>query len=185
MNSHLINKEDNEIWKDIPGYEGLYQASSLGRIKTIGDKHKSIIMKGRGNNPKTGSRVGLWKVFLVARLIGMTFLEMPITSGKDRGSEITINHKDGNRLNNELSNLEWLTLADNIRHAFRTGLMPHLRPVILIDDKTGEHYEFNSMSEASRWLGRVDGYLSTAIKKGHCIWGTNRRSYSVGILDEG
>ena len=61
-----------EIWKDIPGYEGLYEASSFGRIRshknktTYTKRHgirkwNSRIMKGRGNNITTGSRVGLWK----------------------------------------------------------------------------------------------------------------------------
>ena len=88
----------NEVWKDIPDYEGLYEASSFGRIRTKegkttftqkrGIRHwKSRIMKGRGNNYSTGSRVGLWKNgkvkdWLVARLVAITFLGKPTTEAK-------------------------------------------------------------------------------------------------------
>ena len=124
---------ENEIWKDIPNYEGIYQASSFGRIRTVegkttytkrhGARHwKSRIMKGRGNFP-IGKRVGLWKNgivkdWLVARLVAITFLGYPTNNAN------TVNHKNGNRFDNRLENLEWLSLEDNIRHAFDTGLVP-------------------------------------------------------------
>ena len=100
-----------EIWKDIPDYEGIYQASTLGNIRTVegkttfsvrhGERHwKSRILKGRGDNYKTGRRVSLWKDkkckdWLVARLVAITFLGKPETN-------LTVNHKDGNRLNNKI-----------------------------------------------------------------------------------
>lgn len=101
-----------EIWKDIPDYEGIYQASSLGRIRTAPDKTtytelrgvrhwKTRIMKGRGNNKQTGARVGLWKNgkckdWLVARLVAITFL------GEPKGENNTVNHINGNRLDNRI-----------------------------------------------------------------------------------
>lgn len=167
----------DEVWKDIPGYEGIYQASNLGRIRTKpgkvtyterhGIRHwKTRILKGRGNNPTTGKRVSLWKDgkakdWLVARLVGMTFLGIP-----EKG--MTINHKDGNRFNNNVENLEWLSLADNVRHAFKTGLMPTNRRIKLKSSK-GFIYECNSYAEASRLLGRYEGYICNQIKKGKTI----------------
>ena len=127
-----------EIWKDIPNYEGIYQASTFGNIRTVdnkvtysakhGERHwKSRILKGRGNNVITGKRVNLWKDkkgkdWLVARLIAMTFLGEP----KER---MTVKHIDGNRMNNKIENLEWLSLADNIRHGFNTGLYKTQKPI--------------------------------------------------------
>ena len=67
-----------------------------------------------------GYRVDLWKdgkpkTFLVARLVATTFLEDLIDT------DMTVNHKDGNRLNNNIENLEWLSRADNIRYGFQNG----------------------------------------------------------------
>lgn len=164
-----------EIWKEIPGYEGLYQASSLGRIRTCENKvtsnalypkrvWKSRIMKGRGDSPHTGRRVSLWKngrsqSYLVARLVAMTFLGAP-------PKDYTVNHKDGNRMNNSIDNLEWLSLGDNVRHAFATGLMYRTQKnIVLKDDTSGEVFEFASYAECSRFLGRNNRYVSGRLKK--------------------
>ena len=158
---------ENEIWKDIPDYEGIYEASTLGRIRTKDGKTtnstrhgvriwQSRILKYRGSNPKTGNRVSLWKDkktkdMLVARLIAMTFLGKPEPN-------MTVNHIDNNRLNNRIENLEWLTLADNIRAGFETGAYPQDQ-VILIDED-GNKYEFRSKSKANEFLGRKNSYMS-------------------------
>lgn len=165
-----------EIWKDIPGYEGYYQASSMGRIRSIEGKVTHSIRHGRRVwheriiKPKKcadfrhcGYRVTLWKDkqykdCLVARLVATTFHENLIDS------EMTVNHKDGDRLNNRIENLEWLSLADNIRHGFETGLYPQRRITLLSDD--GVSLAFRSMSEASRYLGKNPGYISNHLAKG-------------------
>lgn len=108
----------SENWKAIPGYEGLYEASTLGRIRTAEGKTtssrrffkrvwKQRILKGRGSNPRIGYRVSLWKDgkekdWLVARLVAMTWID-----GYCEG--MTVNHKDRNRFNNNIDNLEWLS----------------------------------------------------------------------------
>jgi hypothetical protein len=164
-----------EVWKDIPNYEGLYQASTCGRIRTCENKvtsnsrystrvWKSRIMKGRGDNYHTGKRVSLWKNgkskdYLVARLVAMTFLGDP-------PKDYTVNHKDGNRMNNSIDNLEWLSLGDNVRHAFATGLMSRTqKDIVLKDETSGEVFEFASYAECSRFLGRNHGYVSGRLKK--------------------
>lgn len=162
-----------EIWKDIKGYEGIYQASSFGRIRTVegkttytqrhGTRHwKSRILKGRGNNPITGARVNLWKngkskEYLVARIVATTFLGEP-------PKDFTVNHKDGNRFNNNIENLEWLSLADNIRHGFETGLYPQ-KSVLIKTTNEGTKIKFNSMTKVDVFLGRHKGYTSGRLKK--------------------
>lgn len=162
---------DGEVWKDIPEYEGIYQASTFGRIRTVDGKvthsvrhgvrkWSGRILKFKGVNPKTGNRVSLWKGkthrdFLVARLIGFTFLGIP------EDLRMTINHIDGNRFNNNIENLEWLSLGDNIRHAFETGLMTTQKPVNLIIK--GVEIEFRSLSLASRNIGRGSKYISDCL----------------------
>lgn len=117
-------------------------------------------MKGRGNNPKTGKRVSLWKDgkvkdWLVARLVAITFLGDPPDG-------FTVNHKDGNRMNNALENLEWLSRADNIRHGFATGLYKTQRPVSLV--RNGIHMEFSSISKAAAFLDRSVDYVSKKLQ---------------------
>lgn len=173
------NKRHNEMeeWKDIPGYEGIYQVSTEGRIRTVdgkttyserhGERHwKSRILKWRGHQP-SGGRVNLWKDgkckdYLVHRLIALTFLgNAPI--------DMTVNHKNGDRFDNRIENLEWMSRGDNIRYGFANRQYErNMKQVTLHgDNKT---ITFKSMSECSRYLGRSNGYVSYAIKNGRdCI----------------
>jgi hypothetical protein len=173
----------NEVWKDIPYYEGLYQASSFGRIRTVDGKltysikhgvrkWKGRILKNKTKvvNKQTGYRVTLWKDkiskdWLIARLCCMAFYGIPNEFNlRTTGQRITVNHKDGNRLNNNIDNLEWCTLKENIQHAFATGLMTTQRAIALIDEND-IYKEFVSQSDASRFLKRNVGYINNCIKK--------------------
>lgn len=113
------------------------------------------------------SRVELWKdgkhkTFLVHRLVANAFLDKLI------GSNMTVNHKDGNRLNNNVDNLEWLSRADNIRHAFNNGLVSSSKKVRLISKADNSFEIYNSMAECSKKLGKNRGYISEKLKKGIC-----------------
>ena len=160
-----------EIWKDIPNYEGIYQASNLGNIRTApnkttftnihGVRHwKSRIMKGRGNSPG-GKRVCLWKNgehkdWLVARLVAITFLGQPTKNAN------TVNHINGNRYDNRIENLEWLSIGDNIRHAFDNGLMPQKK--VRLYNKDCELI-FRSQTMASKYIGKNYGYINCCLKR--------------------
>ena len=118
-----------EIWKDIPRYEGLYQASNLGRIRSL---RRKIMLKysiNRGGYPMvTFSYKNKRKTFTVHRLVAIVFLgnsKLP-----------TINHKNGIKTDNRVKNLEFSSLSDNIKHAFRTGLR---EPVILTGEDASNH----------------------------------------------
>lgn len=162
-----------EIWRDIPDFEG-YQVSNLGKIRTHGKitytkrhgkRHwEDRILKFKGETYKTGYRVDLWKngkpyTLLVARLVAFTFLEKDIN---DRS--MTVNHKDGNRFNNNINNLELISLADNIRHAFDTGLMP-CKKVEITNKNTGEKKIYRSMSKASLGIYKNVRYISECLQK--------------------
>lgn len=118
-----------EIWKDIKGYEGLYQASNLGRIKSLQRKQwngynyidkPELILKPRYNGKgyvcyalfKEGKR----KNFKGHYLVLSTFI-------KNLENKSQINHKDGIKDNNNLNNLEWCTPKENVIHALETGLI--------------------------------------------------------------
>lgn len=103
---------EQEIWKDIPGYEGKYQASTLGRIKSLnylghsGEKILSNCIK------RNYYIIGLYKdgknkKINVHRLIATTFLELDINSN------FVVHHKDSNGFNNRIDNLEIVTIREN------------------------------------------------------------------------
>lgn len=179
-----------EIWKDIPDYEGIYQASNLGRIRTAPDKttytelrgirHWEMrIMKGRGNNKHTGARVGLWKNgkckdWLVARLVAITFL------GQPSADKNTVNHINGNRLDNRVENLEWLSLADNIRHAVDTNLCSQNKIITLISAE--ETKTFRSFCTASIFLGKNKGYVANTIRAKRELVGSDGKIWDYIIV---
>jgi len=161
-----------EEWKAIPGYEGLYEASNLGRIRTAEGKTtssarfphrvwKQRIMKQKYELRKDGkhkdARVCLWrngkeKTWLVSRLVALAWCD-----GFQDG--FTVNHIDGNPLNNAANNLEWISLGDNIRHAFLNGLIPIRVPCVLINS-SGERRTYDSQVDAATAIGRSKSYIA-------------------------
>lgn len=117
-----------EIWKDIEGYEGLYQVSNSGRVKSL-ERYKENHSKLQKVEEKIKTvsidNIGYYRVCLykdnklknarVHRLVAQTFIPNP-----DNLREV--NHKDGNKLNNNIDNLEWVTSSENNKHAWNTGL---------------------------------------------------------------
>ncbi len=118
-----------EIWKDIPDYIGIYQVSNLGQVKSLDrtiTKGNNFTQKCKGKilskwiNGRGYANTVLWKdgtqkTFRIHRLVCIMFLENPLDKEQ-------VNHKDGNKLNNCVDNLEWCTNLENIRHAYKTGL---------------------------------------------------------------
>lgn len=166
---------DSVKWLPVVGYEGSYEVSNTGEVRTATNKvtytkhHGVRRWKQRTLKPRTCKgrdfRVNLWrdgepKTFLIHRLVALAFL--PKVEGKN-----SINHKDGNPKNNHVSNLEWCDHRDNNNHAFDSGLMTSNREVILVETLSGEEHYFRSMSKASIFLGRSKGYLSAKFKQGH------------------
>ena len=108
-----------EIWKDIDGYEGKYQVSDLGRVRSMPrvaldtkgrrQQVKGIILKPNDRKGYDSVRLrdnGRYDVFSVHRLVGMAFVP-----GYFDGA--VINHKDENPKNNRADNLEWVTISEN------------------------------------------------------------------------
>jgi hypothetical protein len=132
MDNKTMNLISKEVWKDIKGFEGLYQVSNLGNVKSLeriyysGEYYnikklcKTIILKGGKDRygyiyvkfNKNKSR----KNFYIHRLVIEHFLRK-IPKG------LTVNHIDGNKLNNAHSNLEICTSKENRAHAIKLGLV--------------------------------------------------------------
>lgn len=113
-----------EIWKDVKGYEGFYQVSNLGRVKSLGgkigtckrkEKLRSISFTKDGYAKVRLLRNGEDKTMRVHRLVAEAFIPNPDNKG-------TVNHKDGNKQNNIVTNLEWVDRSEQMHHAYGLGL---------------------------------------------------------------
>ncbi|KKL95762.1 hypothetical protein LCGC14_1851380 [marine sediment metagenome] len=125
----LINAKSGlfimEIWKDIPGYESCYQASNLGRIKSLTryvrhSKGGKMFHRGRILKPGISYRgypvvnLSNSRTKYIHRLIASTFILNP-------GKKPSINHKNGIKTDNRIENLEWCTNKENTIHAIKNG----------------------------------------------------------------
>lgn len=140
-----------EEWRDIIGYEGKYQVSNLGRIKSLsridsrGHKRKEKILIGNPNTDKY-LEVYLYKngerePFLVHRLVAQAFIP-------NHKNLPDVNHKDENPTNNHVDNLEWCTKEYNNNYGNRTKKASQSRIKKIKCINTGE--TFNGLIEASK-----------------------------------
>lgn len=118
-----------EIWKDIENFEGMYQVSDMGRIRSLA--RTKVLSNGRkltirekiltGHIDTKGylqvelRKDGKRNISCIHRLVASAFIENP-----ERKEQV--NHKDGNKRNNAVENLEWVTCEENIHHAWKHGL---------------------------------------------------------------
>lgn len=131
----------DEIWKDVVGFEGLYEVSSLGRIKFLPKKKwagKSFYITKEsisfGNKIKTGYyyvcliKNESKKYFRVNRLVATAFIQNPL-------NKRCVNHVNGIKTDNRVGNLEWSTHSENSIHAFKIGLKNNYHLRKLSDDE--------------------------------------------------
>jgi hypothetical protein len=116
MPSRLIrNAEDLDIWYPAIGYEDLIEITELGRVRRVGRNELKPFDYNGGYLAVQVRVEGKRRNLLLHRLLADAFIPNP--HGKP-----FINHIDGNKANNDLANLEWVTHAENMAHAYRTGL---------------------------------------------------------------
>jgi hypothetical protein len=130
---------EEEIWKEIPGFHGRYEASNIGRIRSlyryINKRKIPLILKqvdSKGYRRLSLVKDGIHIVPTVHSLVMLTFIG-------DRPEGYHINHIDGNKANNKLSNLEYVTPSENIKHSFRVcGKKPNITTAKLVEHEVVE-----------------------------------------------
>lgn len=159
---------ETEIWKDVPGYEGKYQASTLGRVRSLDREtpFKNSVTHRKGKVLKHGSVGGYLNInlfdhalkcksFLAHRVIAITFIP-------NDHSLKEVNHKDGDKKNNRVENLEWCTRSENIMHGYRTGLYG--------EHGKGENNKVSKLTNSDiykiRAIGHSQPYVKTAAEFG-------------------
>lgn len=140
-----------EIWKDISGYNGVYQISNLGRVRSCEGKSGDYSIRaprfcGKGYRSITLHDSGKRRYFLIHRLVAEAFLENPHGFPQ-------VNHKDGNKQNNCVNNLEWCTNSENMNHAYANLLTRRARPILQFDKQGNFIKKWDSSSEFSRFIG--------------------------------
>lgn len=174
---------NNEIWKPIMGYEGYYEVSNLGRIKSLSrvvqSKHGGTypvggrIMVGTPTNLYlciTLCRSGEQKRVGIHRLVAQAFIPNP-------ENKRTVNHKDFDKSNNHVDNLEWATYQENLGHFYATEWSKNgpndRKPVTQLTPNREVIAIFRSITDAARvnWLNEDCGGLCDCI---------NRKAYKDG-----
>lgn len=173
-----------EIWKDINGYYGFYQVSNIGNVRSLNrvvprEGKGSLRLKGhlklstvnnRGYYSTTLCKNGIYRHFAIHCLVARAFIE-------NLENKEYVNHKDGNKLNNCVSNLEWNTMSENNKHAYDTGLKkgsalglyginnPSSKSICMVDINTNEIIrEYPAIHDAARKLNLSATGICAAIK---------------------
>lgn len=163
-----------EEWKDIAGYEGYYQVSNLGRVRSLdrtvkkwdGEKvAKGIILKQsknlRGYLFVELFRNGIGRINTIHRLVAGAFIKNPNNLSQ-------INHKDEDKTNNKMENLEWCDSLYNARFGTRTlrASMKISKKVLVLTECGEEYGRYDSVSLAAKSLGKCKASICNYLKKG-------------------
>jgi hypothetical protein len=150
-----------EQWKDIAGFEGRYQVSDLGRVKSLAHPQRYVLRNGQEHYRMTREKIiaqqnnnsgyPLVHLHLDNKRTAVTVHTLVAEAFVEPLEGETVNHIDGVKTNNAASNLEWATYTENHNHAVETGLNKQAHRVV--DPRTGQVYA--SRSKAAKVAGKA------------------------------
>lgn len=181
INKSSIKQMDGEEWKNISGYEELYKISNYGRMMSYHiDKsgrlmnlykstkgYKVVDLRKLGHPPRSMN---------ISRLVALTFIPNP-------ENKPCVNHKDGNKLNDFVKNLDWCTYSENTIHAINNDLIifkrgkdhhafgkcsklhPRSKPIVSMDRNGNVIGKYESIQLAAKKINGSTGYLCKIIKE--------------------
>lgn len=161
-----------EIWKDIPNYEGYYQASNKGNIRSLerflvdslGRKQRIPFEILKNSKDSAGYTIFTlrkhndkkqWKGH---RLVAKSFIPNPENKPQ-------VNHINGIKYDNRIENLEWVSAEENMKHAYETGLINDGYHTMVTNLKSGEVKHFHSQKDACSFLDMSKNFISTKISR--------------------
>jgi hypothetical protein len=157
-------------WKDVINYEGLYSISNLGEIKSLisNSSRRQTILKPYNHNGYLRLNLydlnGICKKYYVHRLVALTFIP-------NLENKAEINHIDGNKQNNHVSNLEWCTSSENQKHAIENNLQKHTN--IILTDSLNNKLKFRTKKEASLFLMKPYWFITSLKQTGRLPFNYN------------
>lgn len=176
-----------EEWRDIKGYEGMYQVSNLGQVKSLerwthfknGKKPRlekerilKLVTHHKGYFKAQLRKNDKMKAYFVHRLVAEAFIPNP--EGKSQ-----VNHKDGIKTNNKTTNLEWVTQSENLKHSYHIlgvhkksveamhapRIKAKSKPVDVYDSDGNLIREYSSQASAAKDLGVSAGNINNVVKR--------------------
>lgn len=171
-----------EIWKDIDGFDK-YEISNLGNIRNKKNKKMRAFSEHRDGYLKVILfNCGKRHYFQVHRLVAITFIR------NDENLPV-VNHKNGNKSDNRVENLEWCTVADNTKHAYDSGLAKGhnggMNKLVAVYCDNGELLKvFNSITDVSEYFKTSRNAIREAIKRDSKT-GKSIKGYKVDFYNEG
>ena len=164
------NLTREEKWRWVPGFEGLYMVSSMGNVMSVGGRRGSVPMKLLVTSNCHGYR----RVCLrnngrsyqvdVHRLVAISFISNPF-------NKTQVNHKDGNKSNNHVSNLEWVTVSENVKHSYDNlprKTFSHFHSVKLTKHEVVDIFTSDEPTRVLMDRYGVSDTMIYKIKKGKC-----------------
>ena len=155
----------NEVWKPVAGYEGIYEVIDYGNVRKTNGKEIRGNVNSYGYRVVRLSKNGIGIDKKVHRLVALAFL--PAISGKE-----CVNHKDGNKLNNRVENLEWVTRGENNIHAVQVlEVNKESKPVYQLSVDGTIKAVYTSINTAAEIIGGKAPLISA------CCQGTAQTAY--------